>query len=519
QGSLDVDTIPELGADQITSGVFKAALIPNLPASKLTGQLQVDQIPELNAEQIASGVFQADQIPELSNLNGQLLPEQIPELNAEQIASGVFQADQIPELSNLNGQLLPEQIPELNAEQIASGVFQADQIPELSNLNGQLLPEQIPDIQLGDGASLKLSLDRPNIYGEETVTLTWSSKLAEMVVLEYIDENEIQQIELSNNPDEEETYELNPYQTTAYTLTAYQESTIQEQKQFTVQVIPNQFQFLKKLYHEGVELSSALDSCVKRYGLLPLNGESIGKLIADLERIPYLETNALTSDPGTNLWTLVDQWVKKRHEAETPKMNELVNVYQIPLFGTSQDQHFVCNSIDYVTVPSTRLTNCYVPEPIPGTIRSFRVSVSFAAYENVTIDLRMVEPWDQGNIFWEQSFFGGDAPNDSWSSRTEETLPVYVQNNPSETQLEYQIRPNDWWSWQTKEITLPDDVQNNLWEGQLQLQMRSSDLSGPILGSVWIIVEDRKALVNTGMIKPDRGTWGDGDRRIRLNPY
>ncbi|MFN6515202.1 MAG: hypothetical protein RMY29_012000 [Nostoc sp. CreGUA01] len=190
----------------------------------------------------------------------------------------------------------------------------SDQIQSLdaTKLQGAIAPENI--------AGLKLYLDKPNINGEETVTLTWSSHLVDKVILEYVFENEILREEWNNNLDQEKTYQLKPYQTNTYVLTTYKEDIVQGQKQFTVQVIPNEFQYLKKLYDEGIELSSALDSCVKRYRLLPFTKESIDRLIDAVQRTQYSETDALT---------LLQKWSESKiskPEADTKGKSTLVEV-------------------------------------------------------------------------------------------------------------------------------------------------------------------------------------------------
>lgn len=251
----------------------------------------------------------SDQIQSLdaTKLQGAIAPENIAGLNAKQIISGTFS---------------PDRIPEFGAEKIISGTLNVEQIPNLpaSKLIGKLSTEQIPDIQLGDYDSLKFYLDKPNINGEETVTITWSSQLVDKVILEYVFENEILREEWNNNLDQEKTYQLKPYQTNTYILTTYKEDVVQEQKQFTVQVIPNKFQYLKKLYDEGVELSSALDSCVKRYRLLPFTKESIDRLIDAVKRTQYSETDALT---------FLQKWSESKisePEADTKRKSILVEV-------------------------------------------------------------------------------------------------------------------------------------------------------------------------------------------------
>lgn len=189
--------------------------------------------------------------------------------------------------------LASERILNLPASKI-TGKLSSEQLPDLpaSKITGKLSPEQLPDIQSKDSADLKFSLDKPNIQGEEMVTLTWSSQEDDKVALGYIFENQIQQKEWSDNLNSANTYLLNPYQTTTYTLTAYKEKIVQVQKQFVVQVIPDEFQYLKRLYEEGVKLSDALELCLNRYNLLPLTEQSINNLAEAATRASYSAKNA-----------------------------------------------------------------------------------------------------------------------------------------------------------------------------------------------------------------------------------
>lgn len=86
---IDWDTIyPKTKAENIISGVFDPARIPNLDASKINaGTLDVDRIPSLNASKINAGAFDA---------------ARIPSLDASKIASGVLDVARLPSIALTN---------------------------------------------------------------------------------------------------------------------------------------------------------------------------------------------------------------------------------------------------------------------------------------------------------------------------------------------------------------------------------------------------------------------------------
>jgi hypothetical protein len=343
---------------------------------RVNAVLAAERIPELNVEQIPN-------LP-VSKISGQFSADQIPELSADKITSGLFNLGQIPNLppSKIEGNLGIEQIPELSAEKITSGMLKVDIIPDLpsSKLIGKLSPEQIPYIQ-----DLKFRLDKPNIIGEETVTLAWSSELAEKVVLEYVFENTIQKQEWNDNLDQAKTYELKPYQTSVYTLTAYKEANLQDQKQFVVQVIPNEFQFLKNLYYEGLDLCNALESCFKRYHLLPLTKESIGTLIDAAKRANYSEEEALNllkghlelASPVITSFSFIE-----RVFSITWNTVESADSYELELFNNS-DQIIDSRKVDS-TIHSLEITPVQSPDPgiYKVQVRAIAIGVIYGSWSS-----------------------------------------------------------------------------------------------------------------------------------------
>ena len=146
---------------------------------------------------------------------------------------------------------------------------------------------------------------------------------------------------------------------------------------------------------------------------------------------------------------------------EAPK-GVLVNVYRAQIFGHAFHNAFYCTSTSYVQVPGTYSAyssggpplNLF-PEPAPGTVRRYRIEVTFAVNHSRTIYLRMRDPWNNMNA-WELSFTGGYASN-------------------------------SWWTWCTKNFS---PWYNGPWPRQHGLEMRCSDSSGAYLGAVWLIAED-----------------------------
>ena len=292
------------------------------------------------------------------------------EIDSSIRVKAVIATEHIPDLK-------AEQIPSLSPEKI-TGILKAEQIPNLpaSKIEGDF------------SIDIKFHLDKPNINGEETVTLTWSSQLADKMVLEYIFENKIQKQEWTANLDQEKTYDLTPYQTSTYTLTTYKETNVQDQKQFVVQVIPNEFQFLKNLYYGGWDLSNALESCFKRYHLLPLTKESIVTLIDAAKRANYSEEGTLNFLKGyLELASPVITSFSYTGSVFRITWNTVQNAdnYELELFNNS-DQIINSTKVNS-TINSLEITPVQSPEPgiYKIQVRTIAISVIFSSWSNQQI--------------------------------------------------------------------------------------------------------------------------------------
>lgn len=125
-----LDQLPELSADKITSLTFDKIRIPNLPASQFTtGVFTTDRIPELDASKFVSGTFSNSRIPPIDI-------SKIGDLAASQFTSGVFSISRIPDLPAsivTSGTISESRIPGLPASKFNSSAvqFDADRLPEI----------------------------------------------------------------------------------------------------------------------------------------------------------------------------------------------------------------------------------------------------------------------------------------------------------------------------------------------------------------------------------------------------
>jgi|CXWL01.1.fsa_nt_gi hypothetical protein len=301
-GTLDAARIPDLDAEKITSGLLNVDLIPHLPISKL-GKLEAGNIPDLSADKITSGTLIADRIPELS---------------ADKISSDVLKIERIPDIpsTKVKGPLDDSQIPALKAEQITSGTFDVARIPDISKLTGKLSINQLPDSIPTEGDLLSIDVEKPNINGEETVTLSWNDTSADEIHLEYIDEDKIVEKIWKATAGIAKGWTLTPYQTGVYTLTAYKAGEIQTRGQFTIQVIPILAQYIKSLYYQGTALSDALQLCVTRYQLSPLTMETTQSTADAAQATGYSRDEALN---------ILKTYPQKISELATPVITSFTN--------------------------------------------------------------------------------------------------------------------------------------------------------------------------------------------------
>ena len=169
---FDLDRIPDLSTDKITSGTFNTSRIPSLATSKITsGTFDADRIPNLDASKITTGTIASARLS--------LTASDIPSLAASKITTGTIAsarlsltASDIPNLATskiTSGTFDADRIPNLDASKITSGSFDADRIPNLS----------ASKITSGTIASARLSLiasDIPSLATSKITSGTFSTE-------------------------------------------------------------------------------------------------------------------------------------------------------------------------------------------------------------------------------------------------------------------------------------------------------------------------------------------------------
>jgi hypothetical protein len=166
-GSGDIDinvNLQNLSADNIVSGIFDVARIPDLDAGKITtGTLDSNRIPDLDASKITTGTLDEARIPDLNAskiTSGTLDEARIPDLNASKITSGTLDIARIPDLnaSKITSDTLDiARIPNLDASKITTGTLDEARIPDLSDTYLTLLA-------MGEMASVGYELSTSGHY-------------------------------------------------------------------------------------------------------------------------------------------------------------------------------------------------------------------------------------------------------------------------------------------------------------------------------------------------------------------
>jgi hypothetical protein len=408
--SLDI-TISGTGAKEVieiaidTSARVNSELISgqpqNISAEQITsGVIDAERIPDLSADKITSGAFGLDRIPDIpfSKITGEIDAKNVPALSADKITSGEFDIDRIPDVpaSKITGELEKTQIPPLDASQIGSSVFDIERIPDIpaAKIAGKLTVEQLPD-DLPDN-SFAIDVDKPNISGEEIVSINWNGAVGDEIHLEYVSENQIVAEIWKPISNVKKGWQLTPYETIVCTLTAYKTGEIDSRRQFVVQVVQNEFQYLKSLYFRGAALADALLLCVNRYRLLPLTTKNLQALAAAAGRANYSEDEALK---------ILQTYPQKISELATPVITD---------FSNTTDSDFV---VSWNQVADADGYELEMSDP-NGAITSRRTD---GATRNLTITLAD-EPVP-GNYQIQIRAFADEDVFSEWSARAGVNIP------------------------------------------------------------------------------------------------
>ena len=164
-GALTVDQLPNIPATKIT-GALDPGQITGIPASAITGVLGVDQVPTLPATRI-SGAFEAAQLPDIpvAKITGVMAVDQLPDIPAAKIAGALTDA-QLPDIpaAKITGALTDAQLPNIPAAKI-TGPLTEEQLPAIpaAKITGALTADQLPEIPAAKITGALTDAQLPNI--------------------------------------------------------------------------------------------------------------------------------------------------------------------------------------------------------------------------------------------------------------------------------------------------------------------------------------------------------------------